>query len=377
MRGFHFSFRLQAAEQPTEKGTKRMRKRSRLIAIIAICAMMVAVCVLLSRKGDGQDEQVSVRQNDKPRTLTSSSTNANSSTNIGKSANGNYKLRQHNRTMRFLELATQFLSKESQIALQKVIDEGVGKQSDSFARFSIDYMELLGGLKRDGKLLAYYDVLIGAFKKTPNDINLLRMIAAIASIPSFNKQNEFEYYLSILAERDTNEDVIFPYAKMQLENGDARKAYALIEQTVTDHPEQALDILTNALRIFTEHKAVTEKVQVVNRLKTLTDIDPLRANWCGNTLFKDGDLNNAEYFYERGLVTSDSKSLHDMADVKLCVIKVRRGEVDSQTVDRLKNLAENASVPAVQNEAKKTLISLNIDLPNQPSNSNQPERKNK
>ncbi|MBP5510404.1 MAG: hypothetical protein J6Z49_05750 [Kiritimatiellae bacterium] len=354
-----------------------MRKRSRLIAIIAICAMMVAVCVLLSRKGDGQDEQVSVRQNDKPRTLTSSSTNANSSTNIGKSANGNYKLRQHNRTMRFLELATQFLSKESQIALQKVIDEGVGKQSDSFARFSIDYMELLGGLKRDGKLLAYYDVLIGAFKKTPNDINLLRMIAAIASIPSFNKQNEFEYYLSILAERDTNEDVIFPYAKMQLENGDARKAYALIEQTVTDHPEQALDILTNALRIFTEHKAVTEKVQVVNRLKTLTDIDPLRANWCGNTLFKDGDLNNAEYFYERGLVTSDSKSLHDMADVKLCVIKVRRGEVDSQTVDRLKNLAENASVPAVQNEAKKTLISLNIDLPNQPSNSNQPERKNK
>lgn len=350
-----------------------MRKRNRWIAIIAVCAVIVVVYVLFSRKGDIQDERASVQQSDKSRTLTSltsSSTNANSSTIAG-------AMRQHNRTMRFLELATQFLSKESQIALQKVIDEGVDKQSDSFARFSIDYMELLGGLKREGKLLAYYNVLIGAFKKTPNDINLLRMIAAIASIPSLNKQDEYEYYLSRLAERDTNEDVIFPYAKMQLQNGDARKAYALIVQTVTEHPEQALDILTNALRIFTDYKAVTEKAQVVNRLKTLTDIDPLRANWCGNTLFKDGDLNNAEYFYERGLVTSDSKSLRDMADVKLCVIKVHRGEVDSQTVDRLKNLAENASVPAVQNEAKKALISLNIDLPNQPSNSNQPERKNK
>ena len=141
-----------------------MRKRNGLILIIAICAMMVAVCALLSRKGDGQDERASVQQSDKLRTPTSS-TSANSSTNIGKSTNGNDKSKQRNRTMRFLELATQFLSKESQVALQKAIDEGVDKQSDSFARFSIDYMELLGGLKREGKLLAYYDVLREALRR--------------------------------------------------------------------------------------------------------------------------------------------------------------------------------------------------------------------
>ena len=64
-----------------------------------------------------------------------------------------------------------------------------------------------------------------------------------------------------------------------------------------------------------------------------------------NNVFKGVPVEyDAEYFYEIGLATSDSKSLYDMADVKLCVIKVRRGEVNSQIVDRLKKLAAGASV---------------------------------
>ena len=47
------------------KGTKRMRKQRISITIIAVCAMVVAVCVLLVRRGDGQDEQATTQHKDK------------------------------------------------------------------------------------------------------------------------------------------------------------------------------------------------------------------------------------------------------------------------------------------------------------------------
>ncbi|MBP3406937.1 MAG: hypothetical protein J6N18_12605 [Kiritimatiellae bacterium] len=274
------------------------------------------------------------------------------------------------RTMRFLELALQLVSPESRSALQKVIDAGVDKQPDSFAKLGIEYMELFGYFKKNGKLPTFYDLLKEGLEKSPEDINLLRMLSAVASIPSMNKRDEYEYYLSKLAEIDTHEDVIFPYAKVILEKGDSEKAYSLIQQTVVDHPEQAVEILTNALWLFDKHKATVERDSIARNLMGLPRIDAFRASRCGDIMFKAGELDCARFFYERCLSDSTSDFLNDLSNVRLCTIAATRGDWNNKTVERLNILAKNSSVPAVRHEASKTLLRIGVNPPNKHQNFN-------
>lgn len=337
--------------------------------LIAVCAMIVAVCVLFSRKGTGQDEQSVVQQSDKPH-MPTSFTNANYCANVGKLARGE-PFKQRNRTMRFLELATRFLSKESQLALQKVIDEGVDKQPDSFAKLSVKYMDLIGYLRSEGKLSAYYELLKEVFEKNPNDINTLRMLAAVASIPSMNKHDEYEYYLSKLAAIDTSEDVMFPYAKVMLEKGKPRYAYSLVLRTLAEHPEQMSEMLTNTLWLFDKYKAKNERNLIVNELMGIDNIDPFRASRCGDVLFKAGEFDDARYFYEKCCDNSSASDfLRELSTVRLCTTEVVRGNWNQETVERLNLLSKSASTPAVRHEAIKALSRIGVDPLMQHPNSN-------
>lgn len=276
------------------------------------------------------------------------------------------------RTLRFLELLKDFFPADQQEGLKKTIAEGVEKQPDRFGKLAIQYMELYGYLKKAGKLGAYYDALKKERLRNPKDMNVLRILAAVASIPSMNLRNEYETWLAELAKVDSHEDVLFPYAEMLLTKGDAKRAYEQICRTVSEHPSEGPEMLTNSLRIFTENKAADECVQIVGQLKAIDDLDPFHANCCGETLFKDGKLDDAAYFYRKCSTETDSTFFRELADVKLGTIEARQNKASAQTVARLKDLAANSRTPVVRKDARRALISLNIDPPNQPSNSNHP-----
>ena len=170
-------------------------------------------------------------------------------------------------------------------------------------------MELYGYLKKAGKLGAYYDALKKEHLRNPKDMNVLRILAAVSSIPSMNLRNEYETWLAELAKVDSHEDVLFPYAEMFLAKGDAKSAYEQVCRTVSEHPIEGPEMLTNSLRIFTENKAADECVQIVGQLKAIDDLDPFHANCCGETLFKDGKLDDAAYFYRKCSTETDSTFL--------------------------------------------------------------------
>ena len=276
------------------------------------------------------------------------------------------------RTLRFLELLEDFFPVDQQEGLKKAIAEGVEKQPDRFGKLAIQYMELYGYLKKAEKLGAYYDALKKEHLRNPRDMNVLRILAAVASIPSMNLRSEYETWLAELAKVDSHEDVLFPYAEMLLAKGDAKSAYEQICRTVSEHPIEGPEMLTNSLRIFTENRAVDECVQIVGQLKAIDDLDPFHANCCGEMLFKDGKLDDAAYFYRKCSTETDSTFYRELSDVKLCTIDVRQDKTTEQTIARLKELAANSRTPVVRKDARRALISLNIDPPNQPSNSNYP-----
>jgi len=270
------------------------------------------------------------------------------------------------RTMRFLELLRQFFPKDQQSGLDKVIAEGVDKQPDGFTKLSFKYMELYGYLKNEGKLGAYYEALKKEHWKNPNDINVLRILAAVSSIPSTGLRNEYETWLAELATVDTHEDVLFPYTELLLSKGDAAKAYEQVCRVVSEHPEEASEMLTNSLRVFAEYKDASEWAKIVELLKAETSLDPFHANCCGDVLYKSGDLENAEYFFRTCSTTTDSKYYRELADVKICMIMAKEGKPSNEMVSRLKELATDSSTPAVRKDARRALNLLNIEFEHQP-----------
>ena len=277
------------------------------------------------------------------------------------------------RTLRFLELLREFFPADRREMLEKAIADGVEKQPDRFAKLSLRYMELYGQLMRAGQLGAYYELLKKEHLKIPTDLNLLRVLTAIASMPSMNLRNEYEMWLAELAKVDSHEDVLFPYAKILLAKCNAKKAYEEVCRTVGDHPAEAQEMLTNALRVFTEGKAENECAQIVERLKSMADLHPFHANSCGETLYKNGKLDDAAYFYRKCLVETRSTFYKELSDVKLCTIAVRQNKASDRTIARLKDLAANSRTPVVRTDARRALISMNIDPPNWSGSANRPK----
>lgn len=299
--------------------------------------------------------------------------NAVASTGGGLSNNRSGGAGETVRTLRFLELLREFFPAERREMLEKAIAEGVEKQPDRFAKLSLRYMELFGRLMREGKLGAYYGLLKKEHLRSPADVNLLRVLAAVASMPSMDIRDEYETWLAELAKVDSHEDVLFPYAKTLLGKGEAGKAYEEICRTVGDHPSEAQETLTNALRLFTEGRAENERAKIVERLKSMADLHPFHANSCGETLYRDGKLDDAAYFYRKCLNETSSAFYRELSDVKLCTIAVRQKTASDRTVSRLKDLAANSRTPVVRTDARRALISMNVDPPNWSGSSNRPK----
>lgn len=276
------------------------------------------------------------------------------------------------RTMRFLELARQFVPEDQRAGIDKDIAKGVDAQPDCFAKFTIQYMEFFGYLKNNGLIEAYYDALKKEYLKNSNDINVLRFLAAIASIPSLNRRNEYEAWLERLAMVDSHEDVLFPYAEMLVEKGLISESYEVICRGVESHPEEMVEILSNSLQMYVDCKAESEVSLIVDRLKQIK-MDVFHSSRCGETLYKNGMIDDAAFFYQQCLDSREQTLFRDIAMVRLCDVDIRQDKISDQVIVNLKRLL-TSEVPMIRREARKVLISHNIDFENQNNNQTTRER---
>jgi len=343
-----------------------MRKQRISITIIAVCAMVVAVCVLLARKGDGQDEQATTQHKDKshPAAVVDSSAKIISKSATTKSTESDLK---------FLDIMWPFLPEK----YQKMFEEAKAAVKEwppkTFSELA-GGVELVGHIANSGKLMDFYAELQKALAADPDNLNLLRMMVLVSSIQGF-AEGEYEKNLSRLAQLDSNADVLFPYAQVQLENGDPKAAYSSIQKSVTEHPDQAPSILTSALRIFVKAKADEQKTLVVGKLKGL-ELDAFQADCCGRYLYDANDTEDAVYFYKQNENREHNPFFREAAQVRLCKVQIAKGTQDERTITTLKELAMNSDTPAIKAEANKALASINVELPYQSDNSNKKSNNN-
>ena len=269
--------------------------------------------------------------------------------------------------LKFLDVMWPFLPERYQKMIDEAKAHGGLRTPKTFSEVA-GMAELVGHITKSGKLKDFYAALKDASAKDPDNLNLLRMLVLASSIQGFDER-EYEANLAALAARDTNADVLFPYAQLQLEKGDAESAYSWIQKNVSEHPEQAASTLTSSLRIFTKAKATKQKELLVTQLKN-TNVDAFQADCCGEYLYGDGDLADAAFFYEKNADSKDHPFFREAAQVKLCRIKIANKAQDEQTIEMLKELAMNSDTPAIKAEAHRALSALNIDLPYSTDNSN-------
>jgi hypothetical protein len=273
--------------------------------------------------------------------------------------------------VRFLELALPFIPDGQKATVEAMIQAGGDAMPDGFSKLAERHMELFGLLRRTGKLSAYYETLKRAFSADPDDLDLLRILAAAASIPSLDKADDFERWLRELMKRDGREDVAWPLANVLTRKGDPQAALDILLQSAGAHPEQAAGLLATSLRLFAERDAPGQLSAAVTRLKSEPNLSALFAEIAGGTLMAAERYQDADYFYTLGIANADEPYLKEVCQVKHCRIQTMTGTQNEETVAALRELAQSALLPNVQKEARRMLVSLNPDLiPDQPDNTN-------
>ena len=267
----------------------------------------------------------------------------------------------------FMDVMLPYLTTNHLAAIAEAVKRGAVRAPKTFTELA-GLAELVGGILKSGKLMDFYAALKVASENDPKNLNLLRMLVLVSSIQGF-KEGEYEANLSKLVKLDTNSDVAFPYAQQLLEKGDAVASYSWIEKNVADHPDQAASTLSNALRIYLKAKAVQQKDCVVAQLKEIK-VDPFQAHCCGKYLYEGGEFADAAFFYEKNASDEANPYYREAAQVRLCQMQIRNGTQDDKTVATLKELATKSDTPAIQADARRALIELKVDLPNQRNNSN-------
>ena len=335
-----------------------MKHNVLLISVVALCVVIGAICFLFIRKARGNEEQITMRQN-KPAQLVSNSNPTRKDKRI--------TMKSTTTDMKFLDVMWPFLPEKYQKMFEEAKAAGKEWKPKTFSEMA-GGAELVGHIANSGKLMVFYAELQKAEADVPDNLNLLRMKVLVSSIQGF-PEGEYEKNLTRLAQLDSNADVLFPYAQVQLENGDPEAAYSSIQKNVTEHPDQATSTLTSALRIFVKAKADKQKTLVVGQLKGL-ELDAFQADCCGRYLYDANDTEVAVYFYKQNENREHNPFFRESAQVRLCKVQIAKGTQDEQTIAMLKELALKSDTPAIKAEANKALASVNIELPQQGENSN-------
>ena len=340
-----------------------MNGKLKVVCVVAVglCALG-CICFILHKR----DDRCSVEATQLREQLKNELVNTNNSEMVAL-AKAPEKLSGSQSDLKFLDVMWPFLPERYKKMIDEAKADGELRSPKTFSEVA-GMIELVGHITKSGKLKEFYTALKDTSAKDPDNLNLLRMLVLASSIQGFD-EGEYEANLSALAARDTNADVLFPYAQLQLEKGDAESAYAWIQKNVSEHPEQAASTLTSSLRIFTKAKATKQKGLLVAQLKN-TEVDAFQADCCGGYLYGEGDLADAAFFYEKNADSKDHPFFREAAQVKLCRIKIANKAQDEQTIETLKELAMNSDTPAIKAEAHRALSSLNIDLPHSTDNSN-------
>ena len=330
------------------------------MAVVAVCAMMVAVCVLFSRQGDGQDEQTATRHKDKSRPVAVA-------VSSGKATPNQVTEKSAEPDLKFLDVMWPFLPERHQQAVRKAKIDGKVNSPTTFSEMA-KFLGMIEAVVQRGEVRNLYDALDGARTKEPTNINLARMCLLVSSIGEFS-QDEYNKNLEKLAEIDSNEDVTLLCMKLQLERGESESAYSLAHRNLTEHPDQASSTLTSALRMFTAARANEQKALVVEELKKL-NLDAFQADCCGRCLYDANDRDDAAHFYMQNVSRENNPYFREVAQVRLCKVQIANGTQNEQTIETLKELALNSDTPAIKAEAHKALSSINVELPHQRDNSN-------
>ena len=267
------------------------------------------------------------------------------------------------RTMRFLELARQFVPEGQRAEIDKGIAKGVDAQPDRFAKFTIQYMEFFGYLKNKGLIEAYYDALKKEYLKNSNDINVLRFLAAIASIPSLNRRNEYEAWLGEMMLLDKHSDVALQLAEVKVSKGANEEAMNTLKISENEYPDEASGLYLNALRLFADNRDILHIEEVMPYLREEQRLDSLSCMMGGDILAKIDRNADAEQFYQKAIsrATSNDDGIKTLCRVRCLRSAMKCGkEIEPQEIIDLRNMAANATVPIVKQEACKVLILLNL-----------------
>lgn len=344
-----------------------MKREKRIVVIVLACGMLLAlgiVAFVIMRQNDStsvvSSPVVHPRQN--PEVVQSSVDKQD-----GDESNAVTGKRQMVRTMRFLEIARQFIAEDQRAEIDKTIAAGVDALPDGFAKFSAQHMDFFGYLKNKGVLLKYYDALKKEFLRSKGtaDINVLKFLVAIASIPSLKKQDEYSTWLNELFLLDTHPDVAFLVAEMKTFRGSADEAIRAIRISSQEHPRESSGLYLNALRLFAESKASVQMEEVLSVLKDEQRLDSLACMMGGDIMSKVERNTEAEQFYQKALVRLSDK---DEGIKGLCRVRQLRSivksgkEIPPSALNELRDLANDAEMPIERLEARQLLISLNADF---------------
>lgn len=347
------------------RGSAGMRRNILIVALL-ITVLIAALLILHDNSSDGNGVGVDSMSELAP-TLTCPGGGAPKEVIAKKVADDLNGFAEKDKEMMFMDVMLPYLKTNHLAAIAEASKRGVVRTPKTFTELA-GLAELVGGIQKSGKLMEFYEALKVASEMDPKNLNLLRMLVLVSSIQGF-KEGEYEANLSKLVKLDTNSDVAFPYAQLLLEKGDADASYSWIEKNVADHPDQAASTLSNALRIYLKAKAVQQKDRVVAQLKEIK-VDPFQAHCCGKYLYEGGEFADAAFFYEKNASDEANPYYREAAQVRLCLMQIRNGTQDDKTVATLKELAAKSDTPAIQADARRALIELKVDLPNQRSNSN-------
>ena len=207
-----------------------------------------------------------------------------------------------------------------------------------------------------------------------NDINVLRFLAAIASIPSLNRRNEYEAWLGKMMLLDKHSDVALQLAEVKVSKGASDEAMNTLKISASEYPDESSGLYLNALRLFADNKDIMHIEEMMPYLREEQRLDSLSCMMGGDILAKIDRNADAEQFYQKAIsrVTSNDDGIKDLCRVRCLRSAMKCGkEIEPKEISDLRNMAANATVPIIKQEARKLLISLNLDESEQnPNRSN-------
>lgn len=230
--------------------------------------------------------------------------------------------------------------------------------------FMADFRRLYRDLARQGKLPEFYDRLKEDYLLRPGDAEILYVLAVIASDPAVGASSEALKFWAELFARDASARIAFPFASQLLDAHDPAQAASVISSSAGKFPDQAVELLVDALALFAGASQPAWASRFSADLQARAEeLSPQQCARCGDKLLALGLQDDADWFYAHGQTDRAPAGLSEKCELGRLEISVKRGQVGAAGIARLKEISVQSRSPGIKVGARRLLGILHEDVP--------------